>query len=160
MLNDPYIIASKAQAKAIRLRKRKLKHQQNLSDSKLHLELKHGSNTQIQGKSAEDKACIYLKNQGLKVLGRNLLCRMGEIDILAIDNKTIVFIEVRQRSNNLYGGAAASIGKQKQHKIILTANYFLPRIYNYIGHKMVCRFDVIVINNNKLSWFKNAFNTQ
>lgn len=121
------------------------------------MDLSHGSQTQKQGSLAETWACHYLTKQGLKILAQNLVCRCGEIDILAIDNNVIVFIEVRKRKSNYYGDAAASININKQHKIIRAANYFLPHIYKYTGLKMACRFDVIAINDDQINWLKHAF---
>lgn len=157
MTNNPYEIASLAQIKAVRRRKHKKRAQQKPKAYKYHLDLHNGSESQKSGFLAESIARDYLIQQGLKILAQNLVCRIGEIDILAIDNNIIAFIEVRSRKNNYYGGAGASINIHKQQKIIRTANYFLPLIYKYIGNQMACRFDVIAIDNGQISWLKHAF---
>lgn len=154
---DPYELANLAQIKAVRLRKQRKRYQQKPKVYKYHMDLNHGSQKQRQGAFAESIARDYLIEQGLKILAQNLMCHIGEIDILAIDSNIIVFIEVRARKNNYYGDAAASINLRKQQKLIRTANYFLPRIYKYTGCKMACRFDVIAIDSEQISWLKHAF---
>ena len=69
------------------------------------------------GQHAENACCKYLQKQGLKLLSRNYRGKRGEIDIIMQDKDSLVFVEVRYRKNNLFGGALASITpkKQKQH---------------------------------------------
>jgi len=76
-----------------------------------------------KGVVAEKKALTYLLDQGLTLLHQNYYCRFGEIDLIMLDQDTLVFIEVRYRNNNKFGGALASINQTKQRKIIKTANY-------------------------------------
>lgn len=109
------------------------------------------------GDSAEDLALHYLQQQGLRLLQRNFRSRYGEIDLIMRDSNTLVFIEVRLRKNNAFGGAAASITTAKQQKIILTAHYYLQQHGN-----QACRFDAILIqpNPNKtpdIEWIRQAF---
>ncbi len=94
------------------------------------------------GKLGEDLACKYLENQGYKILERNFEARQGEIDIIALDKTEIVFIEVKTRSNTLYGKPAEAVNEQKQKHLIKTIEYYL-----YIRHleKQFVRIDVIEI---------------
>jgi putative endonuclease len=92
---------------------------------------------------------------------QNYHCRFGEIDLIMTEAKTLVFVEVKLRSNNQFGGAAASITPQKQKNIILTAQHYLQRhVKNQI--QTACRFDAILMdktNINGIEWIRNAFET-
>lgn len=81
-----------------------------------------------RGETAELLAAQYLSNQGLKLLKRNYRCRHGEIDLILQDGDTLVFAEVRLRSHNHYGGAAASINAAKQKRLIRTAQHYLATL--------------------------------
>ncbi|AIY43907.1 putative endonuclease distantly related to archaeal Holliday junction resolvase [Collimonas arenae] len=116
--------------------------------------------SQTSGKLAEDKALIYLQRQGLKLVERNFRCKGGEIDLILSEPAThkgaqelLVFVEVRQRSNPRYGGAAASVTAGKQAKLILAAQVFLQRYQ----HPPACRFDVLAMNDQTIDWIKQAF---
>ncbi len=114
--------------------------------------------TQIIGQDAEDLACRYLQEQGLSLIVRNFRCRVGEIDLIMQDKKSIVFVEVRCRKNNNYGGSLQSITYSKQTKLVRTANYFLQQ--QKLFEKVPARFDVIAITssavNSSIEWIKNA----
>lgn len=108
------------------------------------------------GDQAELLAAIYLQKQGLNLLEKNYRCRYGEIDLILRDQKTLVFAEVRLRSNLNFGGAASSITPQKQNRLILTAQHFLGTQHN----PPPCRFDVVLLKDLSLThieWIKNAF---
>lgn len=113
-----------------------------------------------KGQEAEALAAEFLKNQGLRLIERNFRCKLGEIDLIMKDQSTLVFVEVRLRSNRFFTQAAESVNWQKQRKLINTAQFYLQQ------HKLVdsaiCRFDVIAIENNAINpsnWIKNAFGT-
>ena len=109
----------------------------------------------ISGHAAEDIAATFLQQKGLKLVERNFRCAHGEIDLIMRDDNTLVFIEVRMRSNLNFGGAAMSINQAKQKKLTRTAEYYLQR-----QNDTACRFDVILmqsINLNTVEWIKNAF---
>lgn len=98
-------------------------------------------------------ACQYLTQSGLKLIEKNYSCALGEVDLIMQDTgNTLVFIEVRYRKNTLYGGAAASVTKSKQQKLIRTAQHYLQK-QRYLP---ACRFDVIAVENNQINWIKNA----
>lgn len=107
---------------------------------------------QIQGQAGEERAFAYLLEQGLTPVERNFRCKGGEIDLIMQDGKVLVFVEVRKRAGDSYGGAAASITTRKQARLILAAQVFLQR------HAMPppCRFDVIAIDGERMTWLKNA----
>jgi len=111
------------------------------------------------GAAAESAAQQYLERRGLLLLTRNFRARTGEIDLVMRHNSALVFIEVRQRTNARYGGAAASVTPAKQQRIRQTALMFLQQNPCY-GH-MPCRFDVITYSSalaeTDPDWFVNAF---
>lgn len=117
--------------------------------------LKHLPNkTQIRGAAAESAGAVYLQQHGLKLLTKNYHSRFGEIDLIMQDGETLVFIEVRLRSQSHFGGAAASIDQRKQAKLIATAHLYLANLTRIPP----CRFDALLLDGNtQIEWVKNAF---
>ncbi len=76
------------------------------------------------GVQGEEVAANYLKNKGYQVVERNFRCRMGEIDIIASINKTLVFVEVKTRRSLSYGLPCESITKNKQVHIKRVAKFY------------------------------------
>lgn len=114
------------------------------------------ANTLGIGKEHEDLACEYLKQQGLQLKASNVRFKVGEIDLIMLDKEQLVFIEVRFRQGNLFGGAAASVDHFKQTKLIKAASLYLQQEFG--NNPPSCRFDVIAMENNKqIQWIKNAF---
>ena len=103
---------------------------------------------QLEGKIGEDEAEEYLKEQGYEILCRNFRCMQGEIDIIAKDKKTIVFVEVKTRTSTKYGEAKEAVNKRKQKHIYESARYYL---YQNRKENCLTRIDVIevYINNRK-----------
>ncbi len=110
---------------------------------------------QRRGQTAENRACEYLLKNGLRVLERNYRCRQGEIDLVMNDADTIVFVEVRYRSNPAFGSAAESVDSRKQGKLITAANHYLQQHPRQAQRP--ARFDVVSMNGNNLEWIRNAF---
>lgn len=111
------------------------------------------------GKLIEDNACDYLEQQGLKLLTRNFLCKMGEIDLIMRDKDDLVFIEVRYRQSDDYGDGVESITWHKQKKIINAANIYLNKYK--ISENVGCRFDVLGVSvKQEIHWIKDAFQLQ
>jgi putative endonuclease len=107
------------------------------------------------GLAAEKLAATFLTERGLKLVMQNFHCRFGEIDLVMTDGKTLVFIEVRLRSNARFGTAAMSITPQKQQKLILTAQFYCQQH----AVQSPCRFDVVLMNKaevNALEWIQNV----
>ena len=110
----------------------------------------------MNGKEAERWASEFLQLQGLKPVAQNYRCRLGEIDLIMQDDDSLVFVEVRQRSNADFGGAAASVDIHKQHRLILAARHYLARLRS----TPPCRFDVVLMDDEKggnAEWIRNAF---
>ena len=109
----------------------------------------------IRGSRYEEQALAYLKKHHLKLIAKNFHAKTGEIDLIMVENQTIVFVEVRYRKSADYGSSLESINYTKQQKIKKTAQYFLYRHAVYQKH--MARFDVIAIDGDKLEWVKAAF---
>ena len=110
-------------------------------------------NNREVGSQGEDNALVFLKKE-YKILEKNYTSKYGEIDIIAMDKKTIVFIEVKYRKDLKKGRPCEAVDYYKQKKIIRTA-------VNYIQKKKLvninARFDIIEIVGEKISIIKNAF---
>ncbi len=108
-----------------------------------------------RGDDAENLAAAFLQRAGITLVARNFRCRLGEIDLIARDGKTLVFVEVRMRSSDRFGGAAASITAAKRKKLLRTARYYLAGV----ARPPACRFDALLVNgvDNSIEWLKNAF---
>ncbi len=112
----------------------------------------------LRGQQYEKLALTYLKQQGLSLVSQNFHCRFGEIDLIMLDNETLVFIEVRARNNKQHGLSEDTVDFIKQKKIITTAEYYLQQKISDVDN-LTCRFDVLAINQAKINWIKNAFSS-
>jgi putative endonuclease len=110
------------------------------------------------GTIAENKALEYLSTQGLVRLRNNFRSRYGEIDLIMQDDETIVFIEVRYRSNARFVDPLETIDGIKIRKIILTSQKFLQE---FSDRDKLYRFDVVTLMGDlespEIQWIKNAF---
>lgn len=107
----------------------------------------------------EQQAEAFLKQQGLQALHHNYHCRFGEIDLIMLDHQTLCFIEVKYRSNNHFGGAAYSITRNKQQKILKTALHFIASHRQY--QQSNYRFDALLLNSSEqIEWIRNAFEAE
>ena len=105
------------------------------------------TNKQI-GLLGENLATDFLISQGYHILKRNFNCKIGEIDIIAIDNvdkNELVFVEVKTRTQNLYGSPSEAVDFRKTKHLYKVAEYFL--MINKLENTFV-RFDVIEIKEN------------
>ena len=112
-----------------------------------------------KGRETEDACCAYLQKHGLKLIEKNFHCRHGEIDLIMKDNKTIVFIEVRYRKNNDYGGATESLTASKQKKVTSSAQAYIQN--HSISEDVRIDFVAMTLDtsqqNYTFDWIKNAF---
>ena len=109
---------------------------------------------QTLGKSGEDRAVAELQRRGYAILARRYRTRYGEIDLVADDDGTIVFVEVKARDTQDYGGAAAAVTIRKQRRLASMAVDYLAR------HHLTtrpCRFDVVAIDGNVVTLYRSAF---
>jgi putative endonuclease len=113
------------------------------------------------GNRFEDVAAELIIRQGLRILARNFSAKTGEIVFIALDNNSLVFVEVRARSNPYFLSAAASVDPRKQRRIIRTAQLYLQR--NHQWSNLPCRFDVIAFEPPQSTleetghWIRSAF---
>jgi putative endonuclease len=107
------------------------------------------------GRAAEELAARSLERQGLEILERNYRCRAGEIDLVARDGDTLVFVEVRFRGSESFGGARASVDRAKQRRILAAARHYLAG-----RPERPCRCDVVVLDRldpARVDWIRDAF---
>jgi putative endonuclease len=93
------------------------------------------------GRRAEALAAEHLTARGLTIVDRNFRTRFGEIDLIARDGPTLVFVEVRMRSSPRYGGGIESITAAKRARLIAAANGYLATL----SREPPCRFDAVVM---------------
>jgi putative endonuclease len=108
---------------------------------------------QVIGAEAEDRAARFLASQGLTLVERNFRTRFGEIDLVARDGETLVFVEVRLRTGNRFGGAAASVDSSKRARIVAASRLYLARL----ASEPPCRFDVVTLDGEAARWIRAAF---
>jgi putative endonuclease len=108
-----------------------------------------------KGRTGENEAAQFLESKGMKIISRNFRYQGGEIDIIALEQECLIFIEVKTWT--VYGIEALEQGldAKKQHRIIETAKYFLSshREYRY----MAVRFDVIFVAPKGITHLVSAF---
>jgi putative endonuclease len=116
---------------------------------------------QQAGLRAEDAAAAYLQAQGAHILLRNYRCRCGELDIVArVGRDELAIVEVRTRSSNAFGGAAASVDAGKRQRLVRAASRLLQQRRDLA--RLRARFDVIVVcdpcsDAPRIDWIKHAF---
>ncbi len=114
---------------------------------------------QIAGAAAEDAACAHLLAAGCRLLARNCVFRVGELDLVMMEGQTVLFVEVRLRRDDRFGGAVASVDAGKRRKIARAAQAWLsaqPRLA-----QAPCRFDVVAVapgdDGLHCDWLRGAF---
>lgn len=122
-----------------------------------------GTAGKTTGERAEQHAQAWLHEQGLITLTRNYRCRLGEVDLVMLDGPTLVFVEVRWRRHQQYGGPLASVDQRKQRRLTQAARHFLGRHPEQAQRP--CRFDVLGLapategaeSEVHHEWIQNAF---
>jgi putative endonuclease len=97
-----------------------------------------------RGTAGEDLACRHLRRQGLSILERNYRCRTGEIDIVAREGETIVFVEVKERGDASHGGAVEAVTVPKRRRVIRAARHWASA---HRQSESRLRFDVVAIDH-------------
>lgn len=110
------------------------------------------------GQKAEDLATRHLKRQGYRIVARNYRTRAGEIDIIAREGASLVFIEVKGRQSTRYGSAKAAVTPRKQRQVAKVALWYLKET-DQMGAK--ARFDVVAVTRKggdvAIEIVRNAF---
>ena len=112
-----------------------------------------------RGARAEELCAEFLQRAGLRILARNWRCRHGEIDLVAEDGETLVFAEVRLRSDPRFGSAAESITGAKRARIVAASRLYLG-LYLAGRRESPCRFDVLLLDaldGLRIRWLRDAF---
>ena len=107
------------------------------------------------GDEYEKLAVDFLEKEGFTIIERNFRNRYGEIDIIANEDGQICFCEVKYRSNIACGQAVEAVNYHKQKKITNVAYYYL--MTNGMNEWTPCRFDIIAIDGDNITLFRNAF---
>lgn len=106
-----------------------------------------------QGQAGEDRALMFLQQQGCRLVARNWHCPFGEIDLIMRLDGVLLFVEVKYRSGRGFGGVAASIGAAKLGKLSRSAEYYLQQ--NGLSDTP-CRLDAVLIQgNDEPVWLQN-----
>ena len=109
------------------------------------------------GKRGEEFACQAITKMGYKILERNFRTRLGEIDVVALDEDVVVFIEIKTRRHSI-GYAKEAINRKKRKKLCMLADYYMKK-RRIVGKR--ARFDVVVVwvNKDKFNFelIKDAF---
>ncbi|MGE0547045.1 MAG: YraN family protein [Kofleriaceae bacterium] len=106
------------------------------------------------GASAETDATAALAAAGYRIIERNYRCSIGELDAIARDGDTLVFIEVRSRSDQLHGNAAEMVSAHKRRRVARVAEaYLLDRMPAFT----TCRFDVVAVTGGRIELIKDAW---
>ena len=112
----------------------------------------------VLGKNGEDLACRELERRGYAIIARRYRRRGGELDIIARDGGTLVFVEVKARESHAFGAAAEAVTGLKRRKIAELALDYMMR--NHLSN-CPCRFDVVSIHFDSgspvIDLFQNAF---
>lgn len=111
------------------------------------------------GRAGEKQAERFLKRSGYRIVTRNYRCDGGEIDLVALDGKTIVFVEVKTRSGDEHADPQDAVTSEKQRRVIRAAKAFIQQTHSQ-GRS--CRFDVVAITlagkkTACIEHFRNAF---
>ncbi len=111
------------------------------------------------GHAGESAAEKYLRRKGYRILARNLRSSLGELDLVAEDGQVLVFVEVKARRTDTFGGAIHAVHQRKQEKLIQLAAQYLAR--HHIKDRL-CRFDVVLLQGTEavapqIEHIQNAF---
>ncbi len=107
------------------------------------------------GAEYEQKAVRYLESVGYRVLERNYRCRLGEIDIIAMQDGYLCFVEVKYRGSHGQGYPEEAVNHRKQQKIIQTAEVYMKK--KKISFDTPCRFDVVAMEGGEIRLIQNAY---
>ena len=113
-------------------------------------------NNRKKGARKEAQAAAWLEGKGLQILERNYRCKKGEIDLIAREKETYVFLEVKYRKGNGCGHPAEAVDEKKQKRISGSALWYLAKRG---ALEAPCRFDVISVagEEGRIRWYRNAF---
>jgi putative endonuclease len=100
------------------------------------------------GQEGEATAERYLRRKGYRIVAKNLRSTLGELDLVAEDGRVLVFVEVKARRSEDFGGAIHAVHRQKQEKLIQLASQYLAK--HHLTDR-TCRFDVVLLQGTDTS---------
>lgn len=157
---DPlFLRAQQAQRQALQARKRKLARQARARhDRDDSAREPRRSARQLAGDRYEEAAWRLVRQAGCQLLGRQLTCPLGELDLVVREGTHLVFIEVRQRTSRCFGGAAASVSTAKQQRFLRAAQWWLPTLVrrHFERQMPTYRLDVIAFEPDGAVWYRDA----
>ena len=111
------------------------------------------------GINGESLATEFLRKRGYRILERNYRTPRGEMDIVAEEGGALVFVEVKARRGNQFGGPHCAVGWRKQQQLIRVASHYMAR---HRVENRDCRFDIVLISESPLrekqiDLIRNAF---
>ena len=116
----------------------------------------------VSGKKAESIAKNYLFRQGLKLIEKNFVTKVGEIDLVMQEGQKIIFVEVRYRQDTRFGLPEETVTLAKQRRIVKAAQQYL--IAKKLYDECECRFDIVAIHGtipkHEINWITDAFYAQ
>lgn len=117
--------------------------------------IKAKGDSRTLGKKGEDQACAFLKDRGYCIIERNFRCPFGELDIVALEAKELVFVEVKTRSSSIFGTPEEAISRQKLQTIERVGNWYQAKKKN-LPEKS--RIDVVAIDlsSSKIDLLENV----
>jgi putative endonuclease len=154
-----FLLAQQAQRKALQARQRKLARQAKAKpDAGVTDRELQRSPCQQTGDLYEQAAWRLVQQAGCQLLGRQLCCPLGELDLVVREGNHLVFIEVRRRASKCFGGAAASVSATKQQRFLRAAQWWLPKLVRcHFGRQMpIYRLDVIAFESDEAVWYRDA----
>ena len=111
---------------------------------------------QRAGDAAEIAAANHLASHGCVLLARNARYPEGELDLIVRERNVVAFVEVRMRSSSAFGGAASSVDRFKQKRLMRAAQHWL--LQHYGERWPACRFDVVTVSGDgTIEWIRDAF---
>ncbi len=112
-------------------------------------------NLREMGSEYEEKAACFLEERGYQILTRNYRCRLGEIDLIALHNGYLVFVEVKYRKTAEYGMPVEAVGYKKQRIISKVAQNYIS-MQRFESTRPI-RFDVVAVLGEEITVYENAF---
>lgn len=111
------------------------------------------TNSTAKGRWGEDRAAVFLRSHGYRIVQRNMRCTGGEIDIVCFDGRTLVFVEVKTRHSNRFGSALGAVDRRKRKALQRVAADYAQ----ILAPGVAFRFDVLTIDKYRIRLYRNAF---
>ncbi len=111
------------------------------------------SSTSWKGRKGEELAAAFLAGLGYRVVARNVRVPGGEIDLVCVESRTLVFVEVKRREGPSFGSALSAVDARKRRKLRVIASDYAQ----IVAPMARVRFDIVTIDGNRIAVHRNAF---